>query len=151
MREGIEDSTPAVMWKQPKLRYLRDYRLRGWRKPKDSICRETNSELQVFKEAQGKLMAQAIQRAMEGRTADEILREAMLETEEIRGKLAVAESRVLYEAKGKVEAQDRATNALKALLEEQESRVRVRIEDCVAVLKTFRVEQSPSAGLLTAV
>lgn len=69
-------------------------------------------------------MAQAIQRAMEGRTADEILREAMLETEETRGKLAVAESRALYEAKAKAEAQDRAANALKALVDEKEARVR---------------------------
>ncbi|GAQ83720.1 hypothetical protein KFL_001590080 [Klebsormidium nitens] len=97
-------------------------RLRGQNTDLEQKLKETNSELKVFKEAQGKLMAQAIQRAMEGRTTDEILREAMLEAEETRGKLAVAESRALYEAKGKAEAQDRVTSALTALMEEQEAR-----------------------------
>lgn len=70
-------------------------------------------------------MTQAIQRAMEGRTVDEILREATQEAEELRGKLAVAESRAFYESKAKVEAQDKVTATIKALVEEKEARVRV--------------------------
>jgi hypothetical protein len=70
-------------------------------------------------------VTQAIQRAMEGRTVDEILREATQEAEELRGKLAVAGSRAFYESKAKVEAQDKVTATTKALVEEKEARVRM--------------------------